>query len=281
MGDIARLRTRNARFERWFVRVDPALRRSLVEAGGVHAEWIEAPESRSDRILFYLHGGAFSLRFPQVHAALTGRWCRRLQARALLPDYRLAPEYPYPAALDDCANAYRWLCGQADPRQIVCAGDSAGANLVLALVHRLKAQGEPLPRCAVLLSAVVDFTLSSPSLITNSGRDPMFTLEKIVGLRQHYATPERFLEPGLSPLFGDFTHFPPLLFQVGELEMLRDESLRAAARAYAVGVRVELEIWRHMTHVFQTLPLPQAALADERIARFIERHAGWTPPSHP
>ncbi len=276
VGNIARLRARNARFERRFVRLDPALCRTPVDAAGVPAEWIQAPESREERVIFYLHGGAFALRFPKVHAALTGRWCRRLRARALLPDYRLAPEHPYPAALDDCELAYRWLCRQADPRHIVCAGDSAGANLLLALLHRLKAQGDPLPCCAVLLSAVVDFSLSSPSLLSNAERDPMLSLEKIVGLRLYYATPERFLEPTVSPLFGDFSGFPPLLFQVGELEMLLDESLRAAARAHAAGAKVEVEVWRHMAHVFQTLPLPQARLADERVAGFIERHSGWT-----
>lgn len=279
--DIARLRARNARFERWFVRVDRALQRIRVDAGGVPAEWIAGPESRADRILFYLHGGAFALHLPQVYAALTGRWCRRLQARALLPDYRLAPEHPYPAALDDCTTAYRWLVARADAQQIIFAGDSAGANLALALLLRLKREGEPLPRCAVLLSPVVDFSLSSPSLISNSGRDPMLSLEKITALRALYASPEQYLEPSVSPLFGDFRGLPPLLLQVGELEMLRDESLRAAARAHAAGVVVEVEIWRRMAHVFQAMPLPQAAWANERVAGFIERHAGWTPGGTP
>lgn len=275
-GDIGRLRARNALVDRWLIRVDPALRRTSIDAGGVPAQWIEVPESRQDRTLYYLHGGAFCLRFPNVHAALAGRWCRRLGARALLVDYRLAPEHPYPAALDDCSAAYRWLLERSAPQQIVCAGDSAGGNLVLALLHRLKAQRAPMPRCAVLLSPVVDFTLSSPSLITNAERDPVFTLEKIVALRLLYATPEQYLEPTLSPLFGDFRDFPPLLFQAGEIEMLRDESVRAGDRAHAAGVKVEVEIWRHMAHVFQAFPLPQATLAEARIAAFIERQAGWT-----
>jgi len=276
VSDLGRLRRENASFDRRFGRVDPRLRRLPVEAAGVGAEWITAPESRPERVLFYLHGGAFCLRFPNTHAALTGRWCRRLAARALLVDYRLAPEHRYPAAVDDCVAAYRWLLTQTAPEHIVIAGDSAGGNLALATLHRLKADALPLPRCAVLLSPVVDFTMSSPSLLTNAARDPMFTLEKLTALRQVYAAPEQFLEPALSPLFGDFAGFPPLLFQAGEIELLRDESIRAAARAHAAGVTVEVDIWRDMAHVFQALPLPQAAIAEDRIAEFIERHAGWT-----
>ncbi len=279
-GAIDTFRRRNAAFDRRFGHVDPAVKRSIVDAGGVAAEWIDAPESRSDRVLLYIHGGAFVLRFPNLHAALAGRWCRRLGSRALLVDYRLAPEHPYPAALDDCVRAYRWLLEQGvEPGRIVIAGDSAGGNLALATLHRLKAAGEPLPRCAVLLSPVVDFTLSSPSLFSNAARDPMFTFEKLAALRLLYAAPQQFLDPMVSPLYGDFTGFPPLLFHAGEIEMLRDESTRAAERAHAAGVTVEVDVWRDMAHVFHALPLPQVQPAEERIARFVERHAGWTPAS--
>lgn len=274
-GDIPRLRARNARVDRLLIRVDPALHRTPIHALGVPAEWIDAPESLPHRVLFYLHGGAFCLRFPNVHAALAGRLCRRLGTRALMVDYRLAPEHPYPDALDDCTNAYLWLRRDTDPQRIVCAGDSAGGTLVLALLHRLKALGEPLPSCAVLLSPVVDFTLSSPSLIANAERDPVFTLKKLISLRCLYAPPERYVEPTLSPLFGDFRGFPPLLFQAGEIEMLRDEAVRAGDRAHQAGVKVQVEIWRHMCHVFQAFPLPQATLAEARIAEFIEQNTHW------
>jgi acetyl esterase/lipase len=276
VDDIDRLRRHYEIFDRRFGKTDPALRRTPLEAGGVTAEWIEVPESRADRAIFYLHGGAFCLRFPRTHAAMVGRWCRRLGARALMVDYRLAPEHRYPAAVDDSVAAYRWLLNQIDAGQVVIGGDSAGGNLALALLHRLKAEGVPLPRCAVLLSPVVDFTLSSPSLLTNGARDPMFTLAKLAAFRQLYAEPEEFLEPTLSPLFGDYAGFPPLLFQVGEIEMLRDESLRAAARAHRAEVQVEVDVWQDMAHVFQALSLPQAAVAEARIAAFIARNAGWT-----
>lgn len=273
---IEEFRRKNAAFDRRFGQVDSALKRSPFDADGVPCEWIDAPESRPDRVLFYIHGGAFVLRFPNLHAALAGRWCRRLGSRALMVDYRLAPEHPHPAALDDCVRAYCWLLARGvDASQVVVAGDSAGGNLSLAMLHRLKAGDVPLPRCAVLLSPVVDFTLSSPSLYSNAARDPMFTFQKLAALRLMYAEPARFLDPTVSPLYGDFTGFPPLLFHAGEIEMLRDESVRAAERAYAAGVTVEVEVWRDMAHVFHALPLPQARPADDSIVRFVERHAGW------
>jgi epsilon-lactone hydrolase len=218
-----------------------------------------------------------------MHANLTVRCCRALGARALMVDYRLAPEHRYPAAPDDCYAVYRWLLAQGfDARNIVIAGDSAGGNLALATLHRIKAAGEPLPACTVLLSPFVDFTLSSPSLVLNESSDPVFTLAGIAGLRRHYVAPESFLEPCASPLFGDFEGLPPMLFQVGSTEMLRDEATRAAAKAYAAGVMVELEVWDRMPHVFQVFPiLPQATAAIESIVRFISEHTDWAPGRSP
>ena len=277
-ADIPELRVKQAGLDVRFGVVDPMARRTPVAIGTVDGEWIEVPESRPERVLLYLHGGAFIMRFPNSHAALVARMCRRLGARALMVDYRLAPEHPYPAAPDDCHAAYRWLLAQGcDPRGIVIAGDSAGGNLTLATLHRIKAAGEPLPACAVLLSPFVDFTLSSRSLFVNEKHDPMFTLAGMVALRELYAPPERFLDASLSPLFGDFAGLPPLLLQAGSTEMLLDESGRIAARAHAAGVPVEFEIWDRLPHVFQVFrDLPQATEAIASITRFVGKHAGWT-----
>lgn len=274
--DIGVQRAKHERLDAKFGRVDPAVRRTPVDASGVACEWLEFPEGRAERVLLYFHGGAFMLRFPRTHAALVGGWCRTLGARALMVDYRLAPEHRYPAAPDDCHAAYRWLLAQGVmPANIVLGGDSAGGNLVLATLLRIKAAGEPMPRCAVLLSPVVDFTLSSISLIHNEATDPMFTFAKLAAIRTLYASPERFLEPSLSPLFGDFAGLPPLLFQASGDEALLDESTRAAARAHAAGVPVEFEIWDKMVHVFQALPVPQAQRANQRITDFIRRQTQW------
>ena len=276
-ADIERLRAQQAGFDEKFARIDPEARCTPVDCAGVAAEWIDLPASRSDRVLLYLHGGAFMFRFPRTHTGMAARWCRSLGARALMVDYRLAPEHRFPAAPDDCHRAYRWLLAQGvSASQIVIAGDSAGGNLALVTLHRIKMAGEPMPACAVLVSPVVDFTLSSKSLVTNQARDPMFTLAGLIALRQLYASPEEFLDPSVSPVYADYAGFPPLLFQAGDLEVLRDESIRAAARAHAAGVPVELEIWADMAHVFQALPLPQAAAATEAIVRFIAKHTGWS-----
>ena len=274
---IREIRARQARFDARFGRVDPRTRVTAVDCDGVKGEWIDVPETVPTRTLLYLHGGAFAFRFPKIHAGMVARWCRRLGARALMVDYRLAPEHPHPAAADDCLAAYRWLLAQGcEAREIVIAGDSAGANLALATLHRLKATGGPQPACAVLLAPVVDFTLSGRSLVTNAARDAMLSLADLVAFRGLYSPPERYLDPSVSPLFGDFTGLPPLLFQAGSHEMAVDESMRAAAKAHASGVKVEVEIWDRMPHVFQAIAsLPQAAQAAEHVRRFVARHAGW------
>jgi acetyl esterase/lipase len=276
-ANIGALRIEQCKWDARFASIDPAVRRTRVGGSTFAGEWIDCPEARPDRILLYLPGGAFLFRWPGVHTAMIARWCARLKARALMVDYRLAPEHPFPAAPDDCYAAYRGLLAEGhDARNIVLAGDSAGGNLALVTLQRAKGADEPLPACGVLLSAGVDFTLSSRSMVTNENSDPMFDLPDLVALRGFYAPPERYLDPGVSPLFGSFAGLPPLLFQVGGLEVLLDESTRAAARAYAAGVTVEVEIWEHMGHVFQAMPLPQAGVALERIARFLAGHAGWS-----
>ena len=274
---IREIRARQARMDERFGRVDPRTRRTAVDCGGVKAEWIDVPETVPKRTLLYLHGGAFAFRFPKIHAGMVAHWCRRLGARALMVDYRLAPEHPHPAAPDDCHTAYRWLLAQGcAARDIVIAGDSAGANLALATLHRLKSAGDPQPACAVLLAPVVDFTLSGESLVTNARRDAMLSLADLVAFRSLYSPPERYLDPSVSPLFGDFTGLPPLLFQAGSHEMAVDESMRAAAKAHASGVKVEVEIWDRMPHVFQAIAsLPQARQAAEHVSRFVAKHAGW------
>jgi len=275
--DFEQVRAQQAGFETRLARVDPQTQRTPVDCGNVAAEWVDVPESRPERVLLYFHGGAFVFRFPTLHAGMVSGWCRRLGARALMVDYRLAPEHPFPAAPDDCLAVYRWLLAQGhEPCNIVFGGDSAGGNLVLATLHRIKAVGEPMPSCAVVLSPVVDFTLSSRSIVVNAKRDPMFALSGLIALRGYYSPPERFLDPAVSPLFGDFRGFPPLLFQVGDIEVLLDESIRAAARAHAAGVQVELEIWDRMGHVFQAMAsLPQAEAAAGNIAEFIARRNAW------
>ena len=277
-ADVVALRSHYERLDARHFKVSPPVERRPTESGGVPGEWIVAPESRFERVILYLHGGSFAFRFPNAHASLAARLCRRLRARALSPDYRLAPEYPFPAAPDDCHAAYRGLLAQGiNPRNIVLAGDSAGGNLALVTLCRARAAGEPLPSCAVLLSPALDCTMESPSITTFDGRDPLIRRASLFVLRRHYV-PSTFLftNPEVSPLFADFRGLPPLLFQVGSTELLRDEATRGANRAFLADVDVELELWPGATHVFQLVEfLPEARLAIDHIVRFVRMRAGW------
>jgi len=276
--DIPTLRRRYEAIDARHFPVEKWVVREPVDCDGVPAEWISVPESRPERVLFLLHGGSFAFRFPNTHAAFAARLCRRLEARALIPDYRLSPEHPFPAAPDDCETAYRWLlAGGVNPRNAVVVGDSAGGNLALVTLSRTLQAGEPLPACAVLLSPAVDCTLTSPSMVDNADGDPILRLGNLLVVRHHYvSSPQLYTHPEVSPLFAEFEGFPPLLLQVGTSEMLRDEAIRTADKARAAGVDVELELWPETPHVFQIVSfLPESALAHDHIVRFILARTGW------
>ena len=277
-ADVVALRRHYEKLDARQFKVNPPIERQATELGGVPAELIVAPETRFERVILYLHGGSFAFRFPNAHAALAARLCRRLHAKALIPDYRLAPEHPFPAAPDDCHAAYRGLLAQGvDPKNIVLAGDSAGGNLALVTLYRARAAGEPLPACAVLLSPAVDCTMGSPSMATYDGRDPLIRLASLLVLRRLYVpSPHQYTDPEVSPLFADFHGFPPLFFQVGSTELLRDDATRAADKAHEAGVDVELELWPDAAHVFQLAEfLPESALAIDHIVRFVRMRTGW------
>jgi acetyl esterase/lipase len=277
-ADVVALRHKYEKLDARQFRLDPDVTRTPVACGEVPAEWVSVRESRSERVLLYLHGGSFAFRFPSAHAALAARMCRRLGTRALIPDYRLAPEHPFPAAPDDCETAYRWLLKSGvNSRNIVIAGDSAGGNLTLVTLQRARAAQLPLPACAVLLSPALDCTLSSPSMAAHEGRDPMLQLANLLVLRGYYVrSPHEYTNPEVSPLFADFRGFPPLFLQVGTRELLRDEATRAAEKAHAAGVDVELELWPGVAHVFQIADfLPESTHAIDNIGRFVRKRTGW------
>jgi epsilon-lactone hydrolase len=278
-ADLLAMRQRYELLDARHAPVVPGMMREAVQCEGVAAEWISVPESRPDRTLLYLHGGSFAFRFPNTYAALAARMCRLLGARALLPDYRLVPEHPFPAAPDDCHAAYRWLLARGEPPgSVVLVGDSAGGCLALVTLHRARQAGEPQPACAVLLSPAVDCTLDSLSMVDNEGLDPLFRLSDLLVLRRHYVpSPHLYTHPEVSPLFADFEGFAPLLLQAGNNEMLRDEAVRTAQKAHAAGVDVELELWPDAPHVFQMAPfLPESNRALHHIANFVAARTGWS-----
>jgi epsilon-lactone hydrolase len=249
-------------------RVDAGTRQQPVQAGTVAATWLDVDGVQSPTVILYLHGGAFVTETPVFHGALLGRLCRQSQARGLMLHYRLAPEHRYPAALDDAVAAYRWLLAQGHAaRDLVVAGDSAGGNLALALLLRLRDEGQPLPAAVVALSPVADFTFSGDSVRRNNGIDDMFSGDHVDTLVPVYLDDRALCTlPYVSPVFGDFSGLPPLLLVVGSTELLLDDSVRIAQR----WPHARLRVWHGMPHVFPGFDfLPQAAAAAEQIGDFV------------
>ncbi|TFH39666.1 MAG: alpha/beta hydrolase [Chrysiogenales bacterium] len=241
----------------------------------VPAEWVSWRGRDGGRTILYLHGGAYVICSPRTHRDLVLRIARASRARAFVIDYRLAPEHPHPAALEDALKAYRWLLKKGvDPSRLAVMGDSAGGGLTLALLQAIRDSGLPLPVCAAVLSPWADLTSSGPSMRTRRRKDPLLDPASIAFYARLYA-PESGLDmPAVSPLFGDFTGLPPLLIHVGGAEVLLDDSRRVAEKASDSGVTVEFRIWPRMIHVFQALAfiLPDARKAIREIGAFMERH---------
>ncbi len=249
---------------------DPDVLVDAIDAGGVPAEWISVSGSEPSRTVLYLHGGAYVMGSPKSHRGLAGRIARAAGARVLVVDYRLAPENPFPAALDDALTCWRWLLGDGtSPEQSIIAGDSAGGGLALASLLALRDAGEALPAGAVALSPWTDLEGTGPTAVEGAVDDPML---KPAGLRANgrdYAARD-LQHPYASPLRGDLSGLPPLLIQVGTREILLSDSTRFAEKAQAAGVDVTLEIEDGLIHVWQMFPdLPESRDAMARIGMFI------------
>jgi acetyl esterase/lipase len=242
----------------------------------VPSEWIGEAGAAQRGVLLYLHGGAFSLHLPNAYRQLTSRLARATGMRVLVPAYRLASEHRFPAGLDDCFAACRWLMGQG----FSIAGDSAGGNLALGVLMRLRDEGLPLPGCAALISPVTDLTGSGPSVHGNEGSDVMFDRHVLTLVQATYLDGAPADDPAASPLFGDWSGLPPLLFHVSSSEMLLDDSLRAVERARCHGVDAKVKVWPDMPHVFQLIGvLPQSKRSLDEIGAFIVERSGLAPQS--
>jgi len=252
-----------------FVRIQPA------DAGGVPAEWVSVPQSRSDRAVIYLHGGLYISGAPGTHRNLTWRVAQAARAKVLVLDYRLAPEHPYPAAVNDVLSAHRWLRQQGAPRIAWC-GDSAGGGLMFSAIRAARSAGLPMPRAVVAFSPWTDLAGQGPSWTENAARDPWLTTTSLMRASAHYCGALPSTHPGLSSAYADFDAPPPTLIQVGETEILRDDAHAVAARLRAAGGEVELKVWNDVPHVWQMfapmLPESREALADTRV--FFERWLG-------
>lgn len=245
-----------------------------VTMGDVPCEWVLAPDADPDLRLLYLHGGGFVSGSGGFYLALAAHLSAAAKCAVLLPDYRLAPEHPFPAGLEDCVRAHQWLiangpAGPAPAKATFIAGDSAGGNLTLATLLALRDRRQPLPAGGIAISPCTDFTLASESLRTV--HDPIISASTMPVFRDLYLGKTDPCNPLASPVFGDYRGLPPLLIQAGEHEMLRDDSVRVAKKARADGIPVQLEVWPGMFHVFQSHEplLPEGREAIEHAAEFM------------
>lgn len=272
---IPRRRERLANFQRWVPPPPAEVEEEDGLLGGVPALRVAAPASRTDRHVLYLHGGGYVTGSPELYRHLLWRFADAAAVQVAAIEYRLAPEHPFPAALDDAIAAWHGLLAEgADPRLATVIGDSAGGGLALALGLKLRDCGAPLPAAIVGMSPWTDLALTGASLRRNARADPMLNADDVPDLAKRYLAGADPRDPYASPLYGDPTGLPPTLIQVGSDEILRDDSVRMAERMRAAGCEVSLEIWPRMPHVWHGFVsvMPEARAAIARIGAFVRQH---------
>ena len=269
--DIVQVRQHAAGMEARLVRGAPTVPTETVSIDGIPATWFSGPERAAAGTLLYLHGGAWCLHLPRIYARFASILSELTGMRVLLPEYRLAPEHPFPAGADDCFTVYRWMIDQGyRQRPFALAGDSAGGSLSLVTLMRARDALLPMPDCAVLLSPSTDLTMSGPSLRYNADADPIFSTAATDLLPDQYCPGQDPRNPLLSPLLGNWHGLPPLLFHAGSTEMLLDDSVRAHDRATQAGVAAAIDVYWGLPHVWHVITwLPEARLATRAVADFI------------
>ncbi|MBU0992019.1 MAG: alpha/beta hydrolase [Proteobacteria bacterium] len=248
-----------------------------VMLGNIKASWVSAATVFDDAAILYLHGGAYAIGSPHTHRALTSYLSKTSGTKVLAIDYRLAPEYPYPAAVEDSVAAYKWLLDSGyQPDKIVIAGDSAGGGLSLATVVALRDSGISLPQAVVCFSPWADLEGTGQSFTTKVHVDPVLTPDWLQFMAKLYAGNTDLQLPRISPLYADFHGFPPVLIQVGSEEILLSDSQRLAERMKTSGVKCELEVLDDMYHTWSSLPgmIPEANQAMQRAGVFIRKRIG-------
>lgn len=246
--------------------------------GGIPGEWVVASNALDNQILFYLHGGAYYMGSCKSHRDLAARISRAAASRVLVIEYRLAPEHPFPAAIEDSTAAYRGLLNSGvKPSQIAIAGDSAGGGLAVATLVSLRDAGDPLPATGVLLSPWTDLEGTGASMTTREEFDPWLDPAGIREAAKVYLNGTDPRHPLASPIYADLHRLPPMLVHVGHDECLLDDSIRLVNRAQAAGVDIGLTIWEDMWHVFQSFAaqVPEGRKAIEEIGKYIQEQLAW------
>jgi monoterpene epsilon-lactone hydrolase len=245
-----------------------------VDAGGVPAEWTETPGCSTRRTLLYFHGGGYAMGSLATHRLLVANLSRAAKLRVLSVEYRLGPEDPFPAAVDDAVTAYQFMLAQGlKPGQMAVAGDSAGGGLSAACLLALREAGHPLPAAGALLSPWLDLSLTRDSITRLAQTDPLVEARLLQQCAEAYLGSQNPQSPLASPLFGDLSGLPPLLIQVGSAEILLDDSTEFAARAQGAGCEITLEVWEDMIHVWHSFAaiLPEARDAIAKIGSFFQQ----------
>ncbi len=246
-----------------------------ITIGNLPAEWLRPAGVNDDQVVLYLHGGGYTLGSCHTHRALGARLAIASQTPVLIIDYRLAPEHPFPVALEDALAAYQWLIDPERPARLIAfAGDSAGGGLVIAAAIALRDQGDRLPAAIVCMSPWADLAVTGESMVTRAKADPLISRESSLYHAALYVAQHDPYAPLVSPVYADLHGLPPLLIQVGDREVLLSDSVRLADRARQVGVDATLEVWDGMWHVFQAYApfLPEAQQAIDHVGAFISQH---------
>jgi monoterpene epsilon-lactone hydrolase len=245
-----------------------------INISNLPANWISTPESNPDKVILYLHGGGYIEGSLISHQDLAMRIGRASKSKVLLLGYRLAPEHPFPAALEDSTMAYKWLITEKNvpPKNIVIAGDSAGGGLTLSTLIKLRDENIPLPAAAVCLSPWTDLAITADSIKKNSKIDPWLKPSEVYFMAELYIGDNDPENPYISPLYGNFNKLPPILIHVGSNEILLDDATRFAAKAKNEGVNITIHVWDELFHVFQAFAdwAPEGQEAINKIGQYIQ-----------
>ncbi len=269
---VAENRAQQAKNAQMMNRIPASVAFERTSIAGLPSAWLRPAAAGREKVILYLHGGGYVVGSIDNYKMLCGQMAHTLQTNLLIPEYRLAPEHPFPAAVEDAQEIYRWLLAQGyTPENIIIAGDSAGGGLSLATTLALREAGDPLPGAVVCLSPWADLTLKGSSHQTKAKVEAILTTEGLREWANFYAGAENPANPLISPVYADFHGFPPLLILVGSDEILLDDSLCLAEKAKSAGVKVTWKVWNGLWHVWPALGefVPESRQAFEEIGAFI------------
>lgn len=281
---IEQERARSAQNAKNMNRIPKNVAFERTDIDGLAAAWFRPAQADPQKVMLYLHGGGYVVGSIDGYRMMCGQMADRLKLPLLVPEYRLAPEHPFPAAVEDAQKVYRWLLEQGHSAEnIILSGDSAGGGLALATALSLRESGLPLPGAIVCISPWADLACESQSHTLKAKAESMLNTETLKMWGMKYAGKESLKNPLISPVHADFNGFPPLLIQVGGDEILLADSLRLAEKARAAGVDVTLNIWDDLWHVWHFFAglVPESDRAIDEIRHFLEPHTENLPQQHP